>query len=161
MAKAKLALLATVYRNTGTYDTPVWTEVTGISDYATNPTFDEADSTAKGQGGVGTSEPTILRNEITGKIREDESNGAYTAFETAFWTRAAMDLLILSGPIGTVGSRGYRADWKFFAWTQDQSLPNVLFNDFTKKWAVGNPVKRAVINVADVVTYTTLTVAAA
>lgn len=156
MAKAKLGLLAAIYRNTGTENSPVWTLVSGISDLAVNPTMDEADSTARGDG-VATSEPTLLKIEVTGKLREDEDNAAFTAFETAYYTRASLDLLVLSGKKGTVGSRGFRTSWKLFNWSQDQSLPNVLFNDFTLKPCVGIAAKTAVINVADTVTETAIT----
>ncbi|WP_020467852.1 hypothetical protein [Zavarzinella formosa] len=160
MAKAKLGLLATLYRNTGTYEAPIWSPVTGISDFSVNPTMDEGDASGKGDGGLAASEPTLLHLEFTGKIREDESNGAFTVFENAFYGRTALDLLMLSGPKETVGSRGLRADFKFFNWTQDQGLPTVLFNDFTIKRVIGNPVQRAVINSTDVVTYTPVSVTA-
>lgn len=156
--KAKLGFQAVIYRNSASYDTPTWDEVTDISDLNLTPAMEEADSTARGQGGLGTSEPTILRIEISGKIRDGSpANADYTAFQNAFYGRSALDLLVLDGPRTVVGSTGVRADFKLFNWAQDQSLATALFNDFSLKPCVGNTAQRAEVTEVESVATLTLT----
>lgn len=132
-AKVKLGFKGTVNNNTGTYGTPVWSNLTLISDCTLGASIKEAAASMRAYG-VELTEPTMFGLEINGKIRSDDSDtNGYIALETAFLARAPLDVLILDGGVAVNGSRGFRADWKVFKWEEEEGLDGVLYRSFTLK----------------------------
>lgn len=146
--------------NGGTYGSPTWGEAEAVRDVMVNADMDEFDATTRAGGGVKQSEPTLLALEITGKIRSDEADTTgFAALETAFLTRASIDILVLDGSQTTVGSRGYRFDAKLFKFGEDEAVENVLFREFSLKPCISsNAVKKAVVGSGPTLGYTSLAV---
>lgn len=132
------------YRNTGTFGTPTWDEVGMVGDAALDLSFDMDDATVRGDG-VKAEEPTLLGIEVSGRIRSDENSTDYTAFETAFYTRALLDIMWLDGSSSTNGARGVRFEGKLGKWSEDQALGKVLFRDFSLKPCVSENARQRVV----------------
>jgi hypothetical protein len=146
-----------IYFNTGTYNSPTWSEVTNVRDVKVGADFTEFDASTRAGGGIGQAEPVILNLELAGLIRTDESDTTgFVAMETAFLTRASTDVLILDGGSSVNGSRGYRADLKLFKFGEDQALDRVDFREFMLKPCVSaNAAYKAVVTAGSPV-FTTL-----
>jgi len=71
----------------------------------------------------------------------EPADADYLALETAYQTKAALDLAILDGPITTAGSRGLRAKWKIFGWKRNEALRDAVTIDVTIKpcYEITNP----------------------
>lgn len=132
------------YRNTGTFLSPTWDEISMLGDASINLAFDSYDATTRGDG-VKSEEPTLLGIEVTGKIRSDENSADYTAFETAAYTRAMIDTMWLDGSSTTNGARGIRFEGKLHTWSEDQALGNVLFREFSLKPCVSENARQRVV----------------
>lgn len=129
MAK-KLGILARLYRNTGSYDTPIWTVMNGWSDAALRVAWDKADASTRDsrvKGGV----KTQLDLGFTGKYKVSDDNAGYLALWGLTFNDDTIDLLILNGPIADNGVRGVRYDAQVYSAGEDQGLGVALFDEFT------------------------------
>lgn len=124
-----IGLNAKVYRNTNTYEAPTWSECTLFSDVSVNPAWEEADASAR-ESRIKQTVKTLLGLDITGKMKKKPANANYDAFMDAFLSDDTLDLLILDGDRTENGVRGWRADFQIFSANEDQSMTNVLFEEF-------------------------------
>lgn len=144
---AKYGFDGTINVNSGSYGSPTWANVANVRDVQVGADMDEFDASTRAGGGVKQSEPTLLALEVSGKIRSDQNDTAgFVAFETAFLTRASMDLLVLDGGATVNGARGYRADMKVFKFGEAQGLGDVLHREFALKPCVSvNAAYKAIV----------------
>lgn len=142
---AKLGLKCVVYQNTGSWGTPVWAAINKIADTTVNPAWDEAEANTR-ESLIKMTAKTQLALEVTGRIRVDNTDTGYLALRDALYSHNPIDLLILNGPSTENGAHGWRADWHVFGGTENQSLPNVLYMEFTIKPApTDNLPKKAIV----------------
>lgn len=119
------------YINSGTYASPTWNEVKRVKEVKVGAAFDKEDATTRMGGGIKQSEPVLLDIGLTGKVRSDEGDTTgFLAMETAFLTRAEIDVMVLDGDKATDGSRGYRIGMKVFKFEEDQDVAKILWRDF-------------------------------
>lgn len=128
-----LGLDAKVYRNTGTYGSPTWTEWDFVKETTLSLSKSEADATTRANGGwkatIGSLKDASL--EIT--AIHDTSDAQYLAAIQAFVSGAAFDLVIADGPIATVGTRGYRASFEVMGLDRGDPLEDVKTATLTLK----------------------------
>lgn len=146
--------------NGGTYGSPTWGEADAVRDVIVGADMEEQDGTTRQGGGLKQSEPVLLALSVTGKIRSDEADTTgFVAMETAFLTRAALDVMVLDGAQSTVGSRGYRFDVKLFKFGEDQAIEGILYREFEMKPCISaNAVKKAVVASGPTINFTSLAV---
>ena len=146
MATVRRGFAGKLYRNTGNYGTPTLNAVDAVGDVTVTVTMEEADASTREGAGLRQYEPTMLGIEISGQLREDETDADYLALEAAYYQRSELDLWVLSGPSTESGVRGFRGDFKIFDWTLSQQLAGVQMRDFKIKPCVGaNVFKRAIV----------------
>lgn len=142
-----------IYLNTGTYGTPVWSELTQCKDVKVNAEFGEFDTSIRLGGGIEMSEPVLLKLGLDGMVKSDEADtNGFLLMETSTLTRAAMDVLILDASNATNGARGYRVDMKNFKFPEDQGNDKILFREFSLKpcLSVNAPSKAVVASASPV-----------
>ena len=122
----KLGLNAKLYRNTGTFAMPTWVEVSNVQDLELGDDMTEFDASVRGGGGFSEAEPTMRNIDLTFNMRNNDDQHMI-ALRTAYATRAAVDLQVLDGPIGTNGSHGLRARFKLFEFGKPQNLADGQF----------------------------------
>ena len=148
-----IGLNAKAYRNTGTYGSPTWSEMSLISDLSVNPTWDKADASAR-ESRIKQTVKTLVSLEITGKMKKKLLDTNYDAFMNVMLSDATLDLLILDGDKDTVGVRGWRADFQIFSANEDQGMGNVLFADFSLEPSITeNPPKAVLVAAGPTLTY--------
>jgi hypothetical protein len=121
------------YRNTGTYDTPVWDEVDQVKDLAWPLSFGESDVSARASK-FRLSEPTLIGIELTfGYQYTDAADAHFAAMLTAALGRTAIELALADGPIATVGTAYLRAGFKFFGFDNQEPLDGTKIADLSMK----------------------------
>lgn len=149
----KLAINAKLYRNTGTYGTPVLTEVPLVADGTLNIAWDEGEADAR-ESRVHQVVKTLLALDFTFRLKKKPLDANYEALMNLVLNDSSEDMFFLDGPHDTEGTRGVRFDAQLFSASEDQSLPNVLYEDMVAKPAIGaNPVLAVKIGAAGVKTY--------
>lgn len=138
-----IGLNAKAYRNTGSRESPTLSEMTLISDLSVNPAWDEADASAR-ESRIKQSVKTLLMLDITGKMKKKPGDANYEALMDAMLSDGVLELFILDGDKDTVGVRGWRADFQVFSTNEDQSMTNVLFEEFSLKPSITSYAPRAV-----------------
>lgn len=128
----RIGIVAGLYINTGSYESPEWDEFDLVGDAAVNPSWEEGDATTR-QSLVNQAEPTKMALEVTGRARVADDNEVFDTVEAAWIQRNPLDILALNGKIDSPGASGFRFDGKVFNWSEDQALGNVLFKDFNIK----------------------------
>ncbi len=136
-ANVKLGVEAFAYLNTNVdgdnipdNDSPTWTEITGVSDFTPNETWDVAEIIERGSR-VKKGAKTTLDIGFTGKIRKNENSATFVAIREALRSPDNyVDLLILDGPIDEVGSVGIRADYQITDGGGSQNPGDVLYTEF-------------------------------
>lgn len=148
-----IGLNAKAYRNTGSYGAPTWSEMTLISDMSVNPSWEEADASAR-ESRIKQTVKTLMMLDISGKMKKKPSDANYTALMNAMLSDDVLDLLIMDGDKDTEGNRGWRADFQVFSTNEDQAMGNVLFEEFTLKPSItGNPPKAVLVAAGPTLTY--------
>lgn len=137
---AKLGIKAKAYyRSAGSYESPTWTEITLLSDFAVNPSWDEGEANDRGSR-VKMSAKTLLGLEFSGKLKKKPGNAVYEAVMDALVGDDVLDLLVLDGDIEADGTRGWRVDCQVHQANEDQGLGTVMYEDITfKPYPSDNP----------------------
>jgi hypothetical protein len=158
MPAARMGLAGSLNRNTATYGSPTWTEITLTRDVQENLTWDEADVTDRASR-VRRYAKTLLDADFTVTVRNDLTDAGYDALLTAMYSpTAALDLLILDGPTTEVGAQGIRADFQVMSGSQSQALADGLFREFRLRVSIDtNPPKIAEVTGTATITYTEIT----
>lgn len=149
----QLACLAKLYfRSGGTYEAPTWLEANEVMNLTVSPAWDAADANSRTQRAK-FSAKTILGLEITGSIKKKPGDAAYEMILDGLISDDVLDVLCLDGPMDEDGVRGWRADMQVHECPEDQSLGNVLYDDFTLKPYPSHPLKAVLVGGTAGLTY--------
>ena len=128
---AKHGIDAFLARNTGTFASPTWVELTGVNEVTPNGGWDMAEIITRASR-VKFGAKTLIDVGFTFRILCDDADTGYTALMTAFRSlTATIDLLLLDGPVTTLGSFGYRFIAQLGQGAQPQPPDDVLWREFT------------------------------
>ena len=131
--QGKLGRKAKLYRNTGSYDSPTWSEVTLVRDLTLNLTKAEADASTRGSDGWEEVIGGLKSASVSFGLKYVEDNTDLIAFEEAFHADGTIELAIMSGGITTAGSRGLRATFEVFEFTRNEQQNETMSADVTIK----------------------------
>lgn len=110
-----------LHRNTGVdYATPTWAAIAAIVEATCTSTAGEGDVTNRASGGFNMTEPGLIANEITGTIKEDNTDAGFLAIQGAYVARTSLDVWALDGPISLDGAMGWRMVVKVFEFTRTE-----------------------------------------
>lgn len=130
---AVLGLNCHIFRNTGTYGSPVWVAYDNVEDSKLAINADEADATTRANGGWGASEPAILRAGVEFSSVWDHADVGQQIFVTAFTGRTSLDLAVIDGASSGGGSQGLRALYKVFKMERGEPIAGLAAVDFGVK----------------------------
>jgi hypothetical protein len=102
----KLGLDAKMFRNTGTYSTPVWNEIKNVRDVTLSLETGEADATTRGNNGWRATVATLKDGSVEFDMVWDSADDDFTAIRDAFLNKTALELAVMDGDIATTGSQG-------------------------------------------------------
>jgi hypothetical protein len=119
---AKLGLDCKMYRNTGTYASPVWDEITNIRDVTLNLETGEADSSRRGGNGFRERLATLIDGGVDFEMVWETGDTDFTALRTAFFAKTPVEFAIMDGPVATAGTQGLRATMQVFNFSRNEPL---------------------------------------
>jgi len=129
----KLGMDAKLYRNTGSYGSPVWNEVKNVKDVTLNLEAGEADVTTRGNGGWRANIATLKDASLEFEMVWDTADDDFTAIRTAFLANAAIEFAVLDGPVATSGSQGLRASMAITNFSRAEPLEEAIKVSVTAK----------------------------
>src|SRR6187431_2263177 len=94
-----LGLNAKLYRNTGTFGTPVWDLISNVRDLRLNLEKGEADVTTRGGNGWEQVVATLKSATIEWGMLWDTADTDFTAIRTSFLSDTTIEFLVLDGPV--------------------------------------------------------------
>ena len=121
-----LGMNAKLYRNTGTYGTPVWDLIGNVKDVTLNLETGEADVTTRANNGWRATEATLREASVDFEMIWDTGDTDFTALQTAYFANTSIEFLVLDGLVATTGSQGLRATCKVFNFTRSEALEEAL-----------------------------------
>jgi hypothetical protein len=119
---ARLGKDCKMYRNTGTYGTPVWSEILPVRDNTLPQADDEVDMSSRGGAGSKEIEPSLRDNSSEFEMVYDPADTNHAALQAAYIARTAIELLILDGNVATTGNQGLRATMKLSKFERKEEL---------------------------------------
>ena len=129
----KLGMDAKLYRNTGSYASPVWNEVKNVKDVTLNLEAGSADVTTRGNGGWRANIATLKDASLEFEMVWDTADDDFTAIRTAFLTNATLEFAVLDGPVATAGSQGLRATMAITNFSRAEPLEEAIKVSVTAK----------------------------
>lgn len=122
-----------VYRNSGTYGSPTWAEITLIRDVSPSFPWDMADASSRTHKAKLYAK-TMIDIGAQLVVRADDADAGYQAlFDAAMSSTTLMDMLVLDGPITTEGSMGVRCHFNVNESGQSQGAGDVIYTTFDLK----------------------------
>lgn len=133
VSAVKPGILASVYRNTGSYGSPTWTRWDLVRSVSPAIPWDMVDASIRGTRAKLWAK-TQVDLVFSLEARADDADAAYVAFfDAAMSPSSVVDLLILDGRIATEGAMGVRAEFNVSFASQTQGPGDVVYTTFDLK----------------------------
>ena len=126
----KLGLDAKLFRNTGTFGTPTWNEITNVKDVTLSLEAGEADVTTRGNNGWRATVATLKDGSIEFEMVWDTADAGFTAIKNSYFNNTAISLLILDA---ATGGQGLDADFMVTKFTREEPLDEAIVVKVTAK----------------------------
>lgn len=126
MATYRLGRNGKAYRNTGSYASPSWSEMTNVRDVTLNLDTESADVATRADGLWGADAVVKLTASVDLEMIWDPTDAAFTALLTAFLAASTIEFLILDGAVGTTGSQGLRATCNISKFSRPEPLNEAM-----------------------------------
>lgn len=125
----KLGKNATISRNTGTYGSPTWVEITNVGDLELTGDKIAEEVTVRGDGGFVLEAGTLKQVGVAFDMRHDPADDCWTALHASFLSNTSIEILVLNGPSATAGSQGFRMTVECFKFAKKQGLKGAQRDD--------------------------------
>lgn len=129
----KLGLDAKMFRNTGTFATPVWNEIKNVRDVTLSLETGEADATTRGNNGWRATVATLKDGSVEFDMVWDSADDDFTAIRDAFLNKTALEMAVLDGDVAAAGSQGLRASFMVTNFSRNEPLEEAITASVTVK----------------------------
>jgi len=129
----KLGMDAKLYRNTGTYETPTWVEITNAKDVSLNLEKGEADVTTRANQGWRATVGTLKDGSVEFEMVWDTLDAGFTAIQEAYFDGTPLEVAVMDGDIATSGSQGLRATMAVTNFSRNEPLEEAITVSVTLK----------------------------
>ena len=132
----EIGLDAKLYRNTATWATPTFDEVSTVQEVTT--TIDGAEAEGKTRGLAWTEfDRGLLNGAVNLTLLYDGSDADFQALRDAFFNKTNLELFVADGEAATTGTQGLRAEFRVTSFERGEPLEEGLTAVFTVKPALG------------------------
>jgi len=128
----KIGLECKLYRNTGTYASPVWNEIPNAGDVTIPMSKAEADTSTRASTWK-TRKGTLKDVSIDFQLKFVPGDQDFAALLASYMNNTPIELLALDGPVATTGSQGLRAICEVFNFQEGQPLEGAVMFDVSAK----------------------------
>jgi hypothetical protein len=122
----RLGIQCRLYRNTGTYQNPVWNEIRAVRDVTLNLQTAKADVTSRANNGWRANVATLREASIETQLLWDPSEDDFTVLLNAYLNNTTIEILALDGPVTQTGSQGLRAECSVTAFSRSEALEEAV-----------------------------------
>ncbi|GIW83213.1 MAG: hypothetical protein KatS3mg105_5020 [Gemmatales bacterium] len=122
LQKLNLGYNAKLYRNTGTFSTPVWTVIDNVKDLTVTLQKEEVESNYRASSPWKTSEPTLIDLSVNWQMAHDKDDTNWQAIRDAFFNNNIIELLVIDRDVTVSGAQGVRFRCKVFNFTKTETL---------------------------------------
>ena len=129
----KLGMEARLYRNTGTYETPTWTEIDNVKDVTLNLETGEADVTTRANNGWRATAATLKDGSVEFEMVWDTADAGFTAIQEAYFDNTSIEFAVMDGDIATSGTQGLRATMAVTNFSRNEPLEEAITVSVTIK----------------------------
>ena len=145
---SQLGLDAKLFRNTGTYATPSWTEIGNVRDVTLTLEKGEADVTTRANGGWRATLATLKDASVEFQMVWDTGDAGFAAVRDAYLNNTPLDMAVMSGAMSDPDAEGLRAEFDVFSFTRNEPLEEGITVSVTLKptysanapqWITGGP----------------------
>lgn len=130
---SRLGMEAKLFRNTGTAESPTWTEIANVRDVTLNLEKGEADVTTRANGGWRATRGTLKDASIEFQMVWDPGDAGFAAIQAAFFSGDPIELAVMSGPMDDDDSEGLRAVCDVMTFSRNEALEEAILVDVTVK----------------------------
>lgn len=130
---AKVGLDAKLYRNSGTYAAPTWSELVNAKDVTLNLEAGEADASRRGGNGWRETLMALKDGSVEFELVYDNTDAEFTALKDAFFGGTTVELAVMDGDIATAGTQGLRATMSVVNFSRNEPLEEALTVSVTVK----------------------------
>jgi hypothetical protein len=124
---------AKLYRNTGTYATPTWVEMTNVKDLTLNLEAAEADVTTRGNAGWRATIAALKDGSIEFEMVWDPADAGFTAIQDAYFNNTTVEFAVMDGDVTSTGTQGLRATMSITKLTRSEPLEQAITVSVTAK----------------------------
>lgn len=128
-----LGLDAKLYRNTGTYGSPTWDEITNVRDLTLSLEKATTDVTTRAASGWRQYAATLKDATVDFSMVWDNADTDFTAVKDAFVNNTSLDVWVLDGSSSTSGSQGLRAVVDVVSFSRNEGIEDALTVDVSLK----------------------------
>lgn len=128
-----LGINGKLYRNTGSYGSPVWDLIPNCMDLELKHDWTDVEVTVRSGGGAKQHEPGLIDFGFTLKMLYDPADTDMTTLIAAAAARTGIEFLALDQAVGTAGSFGTRAFCKIFNYTKSENADGIMMASFDIK----------------------------
>ena len=132
-----LGLDGKAYRNTSVWATPVWDEITNLTNVTLNLEKATADVTTRGGGGFRQTVGTLKDGTVESEMIYDTADADFTEVQTNFFSNTPMDLAFMDGDIAVPGQQGLRALFDVTNFSRDEQLEDAMRVPVTFRVTIG------------------------
>lgn len=130
---AGIGLECKLYRNTGSYGSPTWTECTSVKDVTLNLEKGEADVSSRGSGGWRDRKGTLKDASVDIGIIWAAAATDIAAMLNGFLNGTAIEFAVASGAIADSGTEYFRCTYEVFKFTKEEPLEDAVTHSVSLK----------------------------
>lgn len=128
-----LGMNAKLYRNTGSYASPTWVEITNVRDLTLNLTKAEADLTTRANEGWRAMAGTLKEGSVEFEMIWDPTDDGFEAIKDAWFGDTTIELAVMDKAIDESGAQGLRATMSVISFSRSEPLEEGMTVSVTVK----------------------------
>jgi predicted secreted protein len=129
----KLGMQCKIYRNTGTYGTPVWAEISNCKDVTLNLETGEADVTTRANNGWRATAATLKDGSVEFESLWNRDDEGFKALKRAYFQNEPIEVAVMDGAIDQPGVEGLRATVSVTNLSRSEPLEEAISASVTLK----------------------------
>lgn len=133
MTAIALGMNAKLYRNTGSYASPTWVEITNVRDVTLNLTKAEADLTTRANEGWRAMAGTLKEGSVEFEMIWDPTDDGFGAIKDAWFDDTTIELAVMDKAIDESGAQGLRATMSVISFSRSEPLEEGMTVSVTAK----------------------------
>lgn len=132
MAKTTLGIEGKLYRNTGSWASPVWNEIPNVKDLSLGLEKGEADASSRFTKWKLTRGAMKEATIEWGMIR-DSTDADWLALHTAWLADTVVGFAVADGPIATAGTMYFKVECEILKFSHTENMEEVMITEVSIK----------------------------